>query len=113
MLVTSQITIGFDGIDNINPFEIVEFSKNIWNNYQAVWDGSNFKVYLNGNLHSTTQFNCTSIDGGTIYFIGKKWDVSGWGDFVIGEIGEVRIYNGAISLEQVAFDYNNSKSTFQ
>ena len=113
MLVNSQITISFDGTNNINPSSIVQFSKNIWNNYQAVWDGSNFKVYINGNLHSNAQFNCTSIDGGTTYFIGKKWDTSGWSDFVIGEIGEVRIYNSAISSAQVSFDYNNSKSTFQ
>jgi len=113
MLVGSQITIGFDGSDNINPSQIVNFTENTWTNYQVVWDGSNFIIYINGTLYSTGQYNCTSIDGGTTYFIGKKWDVSGWSNYVIGEIGEVRIYNVAITSEQVAFDYNNSKLTFQ
>ena len=31
MLVNSQITISFDGTNNINPSSIVQFSKNIWN----------------------------------------------------------------------------------
>jgi hypothetical protein len=113
MLVTSQITIGFDGTNDINPSTNVQFTENVWNNYQVVWNGSNFIVYVNGILYSTTEYNCTSVDGGTEYFIGKNWEDNGWSNFVIGEIGEVRIYNNAISSNQVASDYNNSKLIFQ
>jgi len=84
-------------------------TQNIWTNIQVTWNGKKIKVYINGVLYSTTEKSATAIDSGRLYFISHKWDNA---DHMIGEIGEVRIYNYVLSESEIISDYQSSVSTF-
>jgi photosystem II stability/assembly factor-like uncharacterized protein len=81
----------------------------VWINIQVTWDGSFISTYINGSLLGTTQPGGVSIDGGLAYRIGRRYDVP---DYMVGEIGEVRIYNYALNQTQVTTDYYASHDTF-
>jgi hypothetical protein len=82
---------------------------NTWTNIQSTWDGTNLSIYINGALIGRTQPGGTSVDRGNAYRIGRRWDLA---DYVTGEIGEVRMYNYALTQTQVTTDYNASVATF-
>ena len=81
-----------------------------WINIQATWDGSSIKTYINGNIVGTVTTNGVSIDNGNAYYIGTSYN--GVAPFVTGEIGEVRLYNYAITGAKVVADYNASSPTY-
>ena len=80
-----------------------------WTNIQATWNGTNLVTYINGAQSSTNYLAGTSQDSLLAYRIGRRWDVD---DYMVGEIGEVRIYNIALTSAQVTADYNTSAPTF-
>jgi sugar lactone lactonase YvrE len=80
-----------------------------WVNIQITWNGTNMITYINGVLLGSNAPGGTSLDGGTPYRIGRRWAT---GDYMVGEIGEVRIYNVPITHAQVKADYNSSYSNY-
>ena len=87
----------------------ISLTNNNWTNIQVTWDGTNMNTYLNGVLFNSSIINSSSVDGGTAYIIGRCWNNT---NYVTGEIGEVRIYNIALTESQVITDYLNSRDTF-
>jgi hypothetical protein len=87
-------------------------TNNIWTNIQATWNGTNLITYINGIRIGTTNPVGTMIDLGNEYAIGRGVIPAFPGTYVVGEIGEVRIYNYAINQIQVTSDYNQSLATF-
>ena len=86
-----------------------EFVTNLWTNMQVTWDGTNMITYINGTAIGISTPGGTSVDNGLAYKIGTKWGAT---SYMVGEIGEVRIYKYAISEAQVTIDYNESLSSF-
>jgi len=84
-------------------------TQNVWTNIQASWNGTILKTYINGVLYDTYQPGAISTDSGDVYRIGRRWDSA---NYMTGEIGEVRIYNYALTQAQVTTDYQSSYSTF-
>jgi hypothetical protein len=84
-------------------------TNNIWANIQTTWNGTNLLIYKNGVLVSTTQLNGTAIDANQSYIIGRNTNS---GNYINGEIGEVRIYNYAINQSQVTTNLNSSGPTY-
>ena len=74
-----------------------------WTHYTGTWNGTTLTTYINGVFVGSTTPGGTSSSAGSQYRIGRRWDNP---DYMVGEIGEVRIYPIAISAEQVATDYN-------
>ena len=81
----------------------------VWINVQITWNGTNLKTYINGALVGTTTPGVTCVDGATDYRIGRGSNNS---YYVIGEIGEVRIYNIPLTQAQVTADYYSSYEIF-
>jgi hypothetical protein len=90
----------------------ITFTTNLWTNIQVTWDGTNLKTYKNTSLLGTTTPGVSSVNSGLAYRIGRGWDDTTGLGYVRGEIGEIRIYNYAITSTQVTSDYNSSVSTF-
>ena len=90
----------------------ITFTTNEWTNIQVTWDGTNLKTYKNSSLVGTTIPGVSSVDSGQDYRIGRGWDDTTGLGYVIGEIGEVRIYNYSRTSTQVTADYNSSLTTF-
>jgi hypothetical protein len=86
-------------------------TNNIWTNIQVTWDGTDLNTYIDGVSLGATQPTGASADNGLEYRIGRC-DNDGLNTFVVGEIGEVRIHNYALSAEQVLADYYASVHTF-
>lgn len=84
-------------------------SCNTWTNFQATWDGNYMTSYVNGALYGQNQPGGTSSDCGMPYRIGRRWDSA---EYVIGVIGELRIYNVALTAQEVLQDYNNTLSLY-
>jgi hypothetical protein len=80
-----------------------------WINIQATWDGSVLKLYINSVLTQTVTGLNASLDGGTAYRIGRRWDLE---DYMVGEIGELRIYSRGLSQSEVITDYQSSSGTY-
>jgi hypothetical protein len=74
--------------------------------FTGTYDGSSLKTYINGSLAGTTTVG-TAVDAGTVYRIGRRWDVSG---YITGYIGEIRIYSEVFDASKVMDDYTNTSS---
>lgn len=79
-----------------------------WSNVQVTWNGLNITTYLNGAILNTLYIGASTTFNDQAYYIGRNFT----DDYVIGEIGEVRIYNYAIGPQKVQQDYQDSYSTF-
>jgi len=83
------------------------FGLNTWHHVAQVYDGTDFRIYVNGSLA------CTPLDGtGTINqaavntYIGSRTPSS---DFFNGLIGEVRMYNRVLSAVEIQRNYLATK----
>ena len=88
----------------------IETDVDTWYNLTIVWTGSQMLSYLNGSIVNIVTVNgAYSEQNGLQYFIGGQWD--GGAQF-IGEIGEVRLYNGVLDASAVAEIYNTTVATY-
>ena len=103
----ASITNGASGVGAVFTFSSVNL--NSWYNLVLTRDGGNVnKVYLNG-IPSSSEL----VRTGTISFnqIGRYWDAVG-ATTIKGSIGEVKIYNRALSDTEVLQNYNASKKRY-
>jgi hypothetical protein len=88
----------------------VEADYNVWYNLTFVWTGSQFFTYVDGVLRNiVTATGALAEQNGAQYFIGAQWDA---GISFIGELGEFRFYNGALSPQEVAQIYTSTVATY-
>jgi hypothetical protein len=106
---TSPITGGFFTIVSAEKTGVaIQLTTNAWVNIQVTWDGTNMRTYINGSLLGTTTPGGEAVDSGQLYRIGRRWDIVSPASYVVGEIGEVRIYDYPLSQKEVTADYNES-----
>jgi hypothetical protein len=87
----------------------ISITNSSWTHYVGVWNGTTITTYINGALQGTTTPGGTASSSGANYRIGRRWDNP---DYMVGEVGEVRIYPVAINATQVATDYNFTRSFY-
>lgn len=85
-------------------------SANTWYHVVYSWDGSTIRIYLNGNLESTTSTGSVNIVGAgtTPRSIGSR---SG-GNYFNGKFSMFRNYNISLTTDQVLQNYNATKFRF-
>ena len=83
---------------------------NQWILITCTHDGSNLRSYSNDTLiHSLVNTNIP--ESGTHRFrIGRGWDTGN--NFLVGEIGELRVYNYALTLTEISTLYSTTVSRF-
>lgn len=81
-----------------------------WIHIAASHDGTTTKIYINGQLrNSSTSFSAWNTTLSGTYYIGSN----NGGDFFNGNIDEVKLYNAALTQDQVLIDMNaNSAINF-
>ncbi len=85
---------------------------NQWYHVTGTYDGASLKVYLNGNLDTTTSSVSTpSTGGGFKTFIGANNSNDSPSGYFKGYVDEPRIYNYARSAIQVKEDFNRGAAT--
>lgn len=84
-------------------------SANTWYHVTYSWDGSTIRIYLNGNLESTTSTGSVNIlgAGSTPRSIGSRS-----GSYFNGKFSMFRNYNISLSATQVLQNYNAQKYRF-
>jgi hypothetical protein len=85
------------------------FTNNTWINTIGTWDGTTIKVYINASLVQSTAPGGTSSNGGGAYRIGRRYDNAA---YATGDIGELRIYNFALTGTQATSVYNSTSSLY-
>jgi hypothetical protein len=99
---TPQFWIG-DGSDWVGASAGAVVSPNQWYHLVGTYDGSNLiKIYVNGVLKNTGSQQSLASSGTKEFRIGLESAIRQWN----GLIDDVRIYNRALSAEEVRYHYN-------
>lgn len=83
---------------------------NVWYHICYTWDGTTIRSYINNVLTESVNPGVSSIDGGTIYRIGRTWDT--YSRFIRSEIGQILIYNRAITTQEISQNYNATSNYY-
>lgn len=81
-----------------------------WTHVCCTYDGSNLKLYVNGLLESTKAQATVAASTGTSFQLGRHASGSSYLD---GRIDDVRIYNRALTAEEIKQLYNGGAATQQ
>ncbi len=99
-----------DGVSSNEVLSIIQVTNNVWHHIVAVRDNTanELKFYANGILKDSTTITVSDLDVVTNLTLG--WEEVN-NEFYNGSIDEVRIYNRALSSEEIAVSYNTSLRT--
>jgi hypothetical protein len=104
----SGLRIGYfdGGWNSTSPYSL---SANNWYHISGTFDGSNLRLYINGINEVTTLNGGTPFgNGGGIYLM-RRWDMDQfWG----GHLSTVKIYNRALSQQEISQNYNATKKRY-
>jgi len=93
-----------------NESLLYTLTSNNWYHIVGNFDGSNFRLYINGVIQITTANGGTPTanTGGIILM--RRWDFAEhWG----GLLSTVRIYNRALSAQEIKQNYNATKKRYR
>jgi hypothetical protein len=80
-----------------------------WYQVVGTYDGAANQLYLNGAFVSSTASTSVPASGGVGIRLMRRWDADQyWG----GRLGIVRIYDAALTAEQITQNYNANRSRF-
>jgi GH15 family glucan-1,4-alpha-glucosidase len=91
---------------------LVSYKVGVWQYVTATFDGSSLRIYINGNLDNTT--NWTGVIGTPSTFplmIGRLPHAAAW--HYNGLIDDVKIWNYALTAEQVKMEHNGGAVRFE
>jgi uncharacterized repeat protein (TIGR02543 family) len=95
-----QFLLGVDGSTTVRyTFDLS--ASNIWQHVAATFDGSVMKLYINGQLVNSQANSRTIAQNPNHLLIGK----SGFGEYFVGAIDEVAIYNRALTITEIISMY--------
>jgi hypothetical protein len=95
---------------NIAPWEVIGTTQIPAGEIQYAsysFDGSNMRLYLNGNLYATSALINGSVSHNGGARIGACMDSSSTSRLFKGQIYNAQIYNRALSLSEIATNYDN------
>jgi Concanavalin A-like lectin/glucanases superfamily/Fibronectin type III domain len=86
------------------------FPLNEWVNMVITWDGTFINTYINDVfVNAALPFASSGSINANTYRIGRRWDLP---SYVRGEIGEVLIYNRALTSGEISSNYSLSSNLF-
>jgi hypothetical protein len=114
---TINICLGFGAVQGVSFWDgstwrsgtAITITNSSWTYYTGVWNGTSMVTYINGVAQGTTTPGGTSTDAGNQYRIGRRWDSA---EYMVGEVGEIRVYKIALTAAQVLADYNFTRTTY-
>ena len=81
-----------------------------WNHLVGVYDGANLKCYLNGVVDGSSAYSSGLYSSDAVVEIGRYDE--GSSTSYTNQLAQPRIYNRALTAEEVARNYNNAKSIY-
>ena len=111
MVATSNIVgIWWYGNSLVGQFPTTVVSLGVWQNIVFTYDGTNIRSYLNGSLKDSYAIALNTLNTGTMK-IGDAPNVTAQYRYFNGSIDDVRIYNRALTQDDVTQLYNNGAAT--
>jgi hypothetical protein len=108
-VVTSSFQAGFyNGGWQVTPTGYTPAS-NAWYQIAGTYDGTTIKLYVNDSLINQTAYTFTPTSSGAGIRLMNRWDSA---DYWGGRLGIVRIYDAALTAEQVTQNYDADRSRF-
>jgi hypothetical protein len=83
-----------------------------WSHIVGTYDGINLNLYVNNSLLYSTPSGVTPQSSGLGYHIMRRWDPEGYVDLWGGGLASLRIYQGAMSADQISAQFMSTKSRF-
>ena len=97
---SGNIVCGFGDGSSWTPVSISTPTINQWHHIVGTYDGSNLKFYLDGNLANTVAVSGTPYQNTTdLGLLHTPYPID-------GKVGPLRIYNKALTADEVAQNYN-------
>ena len=91
---------------------VLSWFSNVWYHVVGTYDGTTIRQYVDASEQSTLSYSGTPQSGGEVR-IAARWDsLSAPNDFFPGDIGLVRIWNSALSAQQVQELYDQNSARF-
>lgn len=107
--VTGSI-LGTNGLNETLVIDNTPLSLNQWSNIVMTYDTQNIKLYINGNLKSTTPYSGTmNIYGNSGISIGESNQANGFWGHTDGKIDDVGIWDRALTGEEIGKIYKGEK----
>jgi prepilin-type N-terminal cleavage/methylation domain-containing protein len=105
----SQMKVEYE--NGFRTIPSISFNSDTWYYAAVVYTSGNIKSYINGDLIDNFSFTQASLDAGDYIWIGKHNNDTNYGTrrFFKGLIDEVRIYNRALSPEEIKAIYEATK----
>jgi hypothetical protein len=113
---TINARITANGSTNNTDLTSSSLSLNTWTNVTLTYDGSNIKIYINGTLANSTAKSGLMTNIYSLPFVigGQSVNLVGTTkyDFYNGYIGQVLLYNTALTSGQILQNFNATKTRF-
>lgn len=84
-------------------------AQNNWFHIISSYDGANIKLYVNGVLRLTTSSTTTPTSSNSGIYLMRRWDSA---DYFGGHLSTVKIYNRALTAQEVLQNYNATKKRY-
>jgi hypothetical protein len=81
----------------------------VWYHTAVTYDGSTIIQYQNGTSHSTLNYSATPTGSGSSSYIMRRWDDP---NFLDGNLAQLRIYDRALTPQEVLQNYNATKRRY-
>jgi len=91
---------------------LTALNSNVWYHITATFISGNWRIYLNGILDNSGTFNISTLPVVSSAYLTLGVNHPGGQEYLNGKIGNVKIYNKALSAAEVAQNYNAQKSKF-
>jgi len=103
---TPDLTLGFQLNTNVGSGWVKldqNLTDNVWYHIVATFNGTDSKIYLNGELKDTHHFGTSniSVNPANKILIGNE----GWANYFNGTIDEFRLYNRSLNATEVNWSY--------
>jgi hypothetical protein len=87
----------------------INIESNVWTHIAATLDGTTMILYSNGSIVSSNAYTNYASFNSLANLIGKRWDNA---EFLSGEIGNLKIYQVALSSNEITALYNTESNLF-
>jgi hypothetical protein len=108
----NQVSGGFYNGATFTNATALTVSSNIWYHLTYTWNGSVLVSYVSGTSNASRTSANTASGTAFRYRIGRSYDPNS-SSYVTGEIGQVLIYNRALSASEVLQNYRSSYNLYR
>jgi hypothetical protein len=83
--------------------------QNNWHHAVGTYDGVNIKLYINSNLQLSSASSTVPTRSNSGIYLMRRWDSA---DHYGGQLSTIKIYNRALSAQEIVQNYNATKRRY-